>query len=492
MDRGEGRLSLPAELAAALRASMLPSLLAAWHSRLAELMRTPAAPEQESRPRAAAASKQVESVGRSAPESSVSQAGLARPAPHGVESTADLSGRESGREGAVASNRDQGLQAARPGLAQDDARAAAHFAEAGQAKSAAESYLAAARRLSDEGDWRRARLMVEQALPLLAGIASRSVRAELSARAHLTMARIQWQGSGRTEGSGLQDALKSLDAAEAALPGEATAGLVGELATIRAGVCYDLGDRASLQAALTALGNASQALLDAGETLEAARLLNDQAAIHLRLDDPAQAVSLLERSEELFERLRQRRADEPVAVEELAETYHLMARVPLHARMQPGSERYALERALTHAQMAERILSKRSNPRRLGRLWETMARLQLAQGNLEAAAERLSQATRLQQRLGDAIGLARSTAAQADLLVRAERPEEAVSALANSVALNYQKGSPMGLAFNRSALTQLRASLEPGAAALQQAVAELEERLTAAERVVGRTRSPVG
>ncbi len=256
-------------------------------------------------------------------------------------------------------------------------------------------------------------------------------------------------------------------------------------------MCYDVGDQPSLQAALTALVNASQTLLDAGETLEAARLLNDQAAIHLRLDNPAQAVGLLNRSGELFERLRQQRADEPVAVDELAETYHLMARVPLHARMQPNREAEAIERALAHAQTAERILSDGSNPRRLGRLWETMARLQLARGDLEAASERLSQATRLQQRLGDAIGLARSAAAHAELLVRAGRPEEAVSALANSIALNYQNGSPMGLAFNRSALTQLRARLAPGAAGLQQALRELEDRLTAAETVVGPTAAPV-
>ncbi len=230
MDRGEGRFSLPAELATELRASMLPSLLAAWHSRLAELLRAPAAPKQEPRPRAAAASEHVGATARPAPAAAVPQAEKARRASHGGGSATNVSGLGAMREGTAARNQNQGLQAGPPGPSRDEARAAAHFAEAGQAESAAESYLAAARRLSDEGDWRRARLMVERALPLVERIASRARRAELSSRAHLTTARIQWQGSGRTEGSSLQDALRSLDAAEAALPDEVAAGLVAELA----------------------------------------------------------------------------------------------------------------------------------------------------------------------------------------------------------------------------------------------------------------------
>lgn len=476
MDRGAGRLSLPAELAAALRASMLPSLLAAWHTRLAELLRSPEA----AKPRPTAPSEQTVASKGPGPAAAGK---MERPqvASHAAETAETALGREPMRQATTTRSQNR-----------DEARAAAHFAEAGKGEAAAESYLAAARRLSDQGDWRRARLMVERALPLVEQIAARARRAELTARAHLTTARIQWQASGRAQGSSLQDALRSLDAAEAALPDEVSAGLLAELAATRAGVCYDLGDPSALQGALTALVDASRALLDAGETLEAARLLNDQAAIHLRLDDPAQAIGLLNRSGELFERLRRGQGQKPVAEEELAETYHLLARVPLHARTQPGREAEAFQRALGHAEMAEGILSERADTRRLGRLWETMARLQLAQGDLEAAAARLSQATQLQQRLGDAIGLARSAAAQAELLARSGRPEEAISALATSIALNYQKGSPMGLAFNRSALVQLQTGLGPRAAEMQPGLRELEQRLTAAEGVVGRGAVPVG
>jgi hypothetical protein len=60
----------------------------------------------------------------------------------------------------------------------------------------------------------------------------------------------------------------------------------------------------------------------------AARLLNDQAAIYVSLGDPVRATHLLERPRELFEGRLRSHADDVMAVEELAETHHLLARLP--------------------------------------------------------------------------------------------------------------------------------------------------------------------
>ena len=83
----------------------------------------------------------------------------------------------------------------------------------------------------------------------------------------------------------------------------------------------------------------------------------------------------------------------------------------------------------------------------------------------------------LQRQLGDVAGLARSTAALAELCRRTAQFDDAVALLADSITLNVDKGSPIGLAFNRHALGVLaRAAAQthgPGAAHLQGALADL-------------------
>lgn len=484
IDRGHGRFSLPGSVMSVLRDSMLPSLLAAWHARIAEIM-LPPAPQ----PPAAAA---VEAP-----------AGAAATPPPAIAGYADaFAGRPGARRsgGAEIPALEGIAPSVRPGPARDEppagagpytdeAQAAAHLAEAGRIEDAVEGYLAAARRLSDEGDARRARWMLERAASLLDRVPSRASQALLQARMHMALAQVQWHGSG-TGAFSLQDALRSLEAARAVIPDDASAGLIAELAALRAGVCYDLGDLGSLQEALEELSTASRTLLAAGEALDAARLLNDQAAINLRLGDPVQAVNLLSRSRELFERVHQGAPDDPTALEELAQTEHLLARVPLHAQMRPGREVEAIDMALEHARSAERIYGELAHSRERGRLSETMARLELARGRLDAAAGHLSRAIDLQKKLGDATGLARSAAAYSDLLVAAGRPTEAVSPLADSIALNYEKGSRIGLAFNRSALQTLRAALADTAPSTHSALRTLETNLAAAEAVLGRAELP--
>ena len=87
-------------------------------------------------------------------------------------------------------------------------------------------------------------------------------------------------------------------------------------------------------------------------------------------------------------------------------------------------------------------------------------------------------------------GLARSTAALADLCMMAGRLDDAVALLANSITLNFEKGSPIGLAFNRRALGALATATAqthgPGAERFRGALEEVESRLAQAESVLGR------
>ena len=71
---------------------------------------------------------------------------------------------------------------------------------------------------------------------------------------------------------------------------------------------------------------------------------------------------------------------------------------------------------------------------------------------------------------------------------------EAVALLGDSISLNFQKGSPLGLAVNRHALEALvrTAAQEQGPEAerLRSAVAEVERRLVQAESILGRMMLP--
>ena len=99
----------------------------------------------------------------------------------------------------------------------------------------------------------------------------------------------------------------------------------------------------------------------------------------------------------------------------------------------------------------------------------------------------------LQQQLGDAAGLARSTAALADMCMLAGQLDHAVALLADSITLNVEKGSLSGLVFNRQALgTSPEPLPRPMADAerLRGAVADLASRLAQAEAVHGRVGLP--
>ncbi|MCA9712441.1 MAG: tetratricopeptide repeat protein, partial [Myxococcales bacterium] len=315
----------------------------------------------------------------------------------------------------------------------------------------------------------------------------------LHARVLAVAARVQWRGAGRGPALTLQGALETLDEAEALLPPDAPLGLRTEIAQLVAGVCYDLGDISSLQRALDALSSAARALMGAGESVQAARLLNDQAAVYLRAGDPVRANHLLQQSRTIFDDLHRERPDDPTVIVERAETEHLLARLPLHARLREGREDDAYSMALGHARAAATGYQRLGGRVEQGRVQETMGRLELARGRYEQAGEHLGAALRISRQLGDVIGLARSTAALADLYITAGRPAEALRALEESITFNVDKGSPLGLAVNRRTMERLRDAIagDPRTSpALLRAVRQLDEGLSKAEAMLGRVSVP--
>jgi len=171
-----------------------------------------------------------------------------------------------------------------------------------------------------------------------------------------------------------------------------------------------------------------------------------------------------------------------------------LARLPLHVQVPPGREEESAVRGLEHARAAEHLYQRLGQQDKLARVWETIGRLALQQRHLEVAQERLMAARNLQQQLGDVAGLARSTAALADVYMLAGQFDHAVALLANSLVLNVDKGSPIGLAFNRQALGVLTraAALAHGSDAEQfrGTVADLASRLAQAEAILGRVGLP--
>ncbi|XYI01300.1 hypothetical protein ACMHYB_16710 [Sorangium sp. So ce1128] len=367
-----------------------------------------------------------------------------------------------------------------------DARAAAHLTEAGELEEAARRYRAAAAEAAAMGAYVQALSYGQKALSLLDGMPPTPARRRLRVGALAGIARVQWQAAGPDPAFTLAGALEVLDAARALLaPGDPTE-LHAEVAALIASVCYDIGDMRSLERALEELTTASRLLLDAGDALGSARLLNDQAAVYVRMGDPVRATHLLTESRRVFE---ERARVDPVARIELAETDHLFARIPLHVVARPGRESDALSMGIDHALAAERTYKQLGDTRELARVWETIGRLELRKGRLDRATQRLTAAIEAEEGLGDLIGLARSTAALAEVLSAKGLHREALAVLAESMAMNLEKGSPLGLAYNRRALNALvpNISLQGDEAEMLRKIAA---QLAAAEAVLGRLKLP--
>jgi tetratricopeptide (TPR) repeat protein len=350
------------------------------------------------------------------------------------------------------------------------------------------------RDLAARGDVRRAYDLTERALPLLDTLPPTNRRALLRSQLLLERGRLQWHGALLGTPFTFQEALTSLEAAKSSLPQDAPPEVGGQLAAALAGICYDLGDLPALQRALEVLTEQSRHLMNTGEPLLATRLLNDQAAVYIRLGDPVRASHLLAQSRQLFEHRLRNTPNDVMAAEELAETDHLLARLPLHVQARAGRQDDAYAIGLDHARAAEHAYQRLSQPHKLARVWETIGRLELQRGQLQAAQQRLTTALEVQRQLGDATGLARSAAALADLCVQTGRLGDAIALLSDSITLNFEKGSPLGLAFNRRTLGLLGNAAtqthHPGVENLHAALAEIETRLTQAESVLGRVVLP--
>lgn len=366
----------------------------------------------------------------------------------------------------------------------NEARAASHLVAAGEVENGAARFLVAAREAAAVGAYVQAVTYAKEALSLIEGLPAAPRRRRLRVLALCELGRVQWQAVGPGDKFTLASALDSLDGASHLLEEDDPLDLRANVATLLASVCYDLGDLRSLERALAELTDASRALLAAGDALGAARLLNDQAAVYVRLGDPVRASHLLEESRRVFER---QAASDPLAAAELAETYHLLARLPLHVAARPGREADAITMGREYAAAAERAYRELGATRELTRVWETIGRIEMKARRIEPALNSLNAALEAQRELGDVLGLARTTAALAELLAQVGQTENALQLLGESILLNVEKGSPIGLAYNRRSLEGLGRAVTPPLTGLYQ---EIHRKLTSAEASLGRITLP--
>ena len=507
-DSGAGQLTWPAAIVTALQQRTLPSLLQYWHARLGEILSGGLPPDHAGLSRGApwpAAQGQrgmtaEDTYDRSMHAPEADPATLYAPQRHALPSTTTAPRTATSPPVAEAWAQSMGT---RPGAGHtaplsrvggDQTRAASHLQAAGRTEAAVAHYLAAVREAAARGDVRRAFSLTEQALTLLDQLPITAPHTLLRAQLLLERGGLQWHGALLGSAFTLQEALASLEAAKASLLDDAPPEMIAQLAAVTAGVCYDIGDQGALQHALAELQASSHRLVQAGALLPAACLLNEQAAIYMRLGDLVRATYLLSQAHERFEHHLRQHPQDVMALEELAGTKHLAARLPLHVQVPPGQEEASYAQGLEHAQAAEAIYQRLGQQRPLTHVWESMGRLALQRGELAVAQERLTAAFNLQRQLGDVAGLARSTAALADLCMRTGQLDQAVALLADSIILNADKGSPIGLAFNRhtlAALTRATAQAQgPDAMQLQDTLAALAGRLTQAESILGRVRLP--
>ena len=359
------------------------------------------------------------------------------------------------------------------GAARAGAREHAGGVDEESSERAARQLVEAARRSRGEGG-AVAMAQLEEAVAILSGLPETPARRVLAVRALMESGRLLWIGEG--EDHTLAAARLRLEASRTMLDEDAPLAVRVELEALIGWVNYDLGDGEGLRRALVALERASAMLEEAGQDRAAAELLNDRAAVHVRLGEPVEALRLLHRSRAAFSAL----GDAPVVQIELAETDHLLARLPLSVPAPAGEQEEALESALGHALSAGLAYAELGMHRERARVKETVGRLQCARGELETARDELSEAFRSQRGHGDLLGLARTSAALAEVLGALGSYRESLAMLRHSVALNRAKGAPRGLAYNRRALDALAAAVTD--AELREEVAELNLELSEAER----------
>lgn len=499
-DRGNGTFALDPGQAALLAQSLLPSLRTVIHRRAGELL---SAPEEEPAPEESPVSIQFAQPALPDPEPSAepdrTQAPVdadpppppPAPAPAAPTSSENAAPAPSPSQAGAPSPRPQVpgpftplTPAARalsvPHPTQNHARASEHLFESGDFGAAAQRALLAAGKAAGLGANAQAERLARRSLEAAIRVPDVERSRRLRVLALIAMGRIRLEGYAPGGGFDLNGALEPLEAAARALAPEDPPELAVEIAQLLAVAHGERGDKESLERALEGLAETSRALLARGHAAHAARLLNDQAAVYMRLGDPVRAVALLEQSRHVFE---SRPAGDPVAALELAETDHLIAKVPLHVPARPGREEDAVARAIEHATAAKRTFDRLGDSFASARALETLGRLELLRGEPERAVERLRAALALQEKKGDLVGLARTTAALSDTLLGLGRGDEALLLLADSVTLNHQKGSVLGVALNRRSFSAALRALGPEARG--PGASDVEARLRAAEEELG-------
>lgn len=489
-DRGDGTFALDAGHAQLLQASLLPSLRAVLHRRAAELL-SPAPSsieEHAAKPSldAGGLPSELFDTATVEPAASTPDAPPAVVATPVVDTVAPVpSANQATTALSAGIGAAPGRGAPRP-TADNPARASEHLFESGDFAQAAERALLAAIKAASLGGYAQAEGFARRALEAAIGLPDSEASRRLRTRALIQLGRLRLEGYAPTATFDLTSALQPLEAAKRSLSAEDSPDQHAELAQLLAAVHCERGDGESLDKALAEMADTSRELLERGHAVQAARLLNDQAAVYMKMGDPVRAVALLEQSREVFEH---RPPNDPVTVRELAETNHLLARILLRVPPKPGREADALSSGVDHAMAAGRAYERLGDAHSRGRVLETLGRIELARGKVDVALTRLQTALDEQQRILDLVGLARTTAAMSDALLAAGKTEEAAGLLADSVALNHQKGSAVGIGFNRRAFQALEHELEKRTtgerAEFMAIVEEIRGRLAAAENELG-------
>lgn len=479
IDHGDGRLSLPNALSQELARGTLPSLRRAWHQRAAEIL-SERGGERSHR----SGGFSLESAGR--------RPGL--DALTGEDSAWPRGGEERGFDGGTSAVKEEEapepprsvpppkVDPPAPGSQRlsDAARAAEYAGHAGDIDLEIEQRVHAARRATTLGAFDEALRIVDEGIARLDAAPDTDRRRHLRVSLMAELAKVHWLAAGLGEEFSLASARGTLEECLDILTSRDPAMLRAHVLATLAGVRYDMGDPDSLEAALQALTRAQRELLDAKQPVEAARLLNDEAQVWLRIGDVVRANSLLKRSREVFEEAS---ASDPNARAELAQTDHLLARLILRAEPRPGKESDAFRLGIEHARTAMEMYMELGRPLDVARVRETLGRLEMAAGHPERAAQELIRAGETQSELGDAIGVARTAAAFSELLSKTGRSEEALEMLVRSAALNAEKGTPQGLAFNKQSLdTLLKGIPAEHSAELQPLLTRLAQHLKEGER----------
>jgi tetratricopeptide (TPR) repeat protein len=480
-DDGAGRFRVGAGLGAAVRDGITPSLASVWRRKLAAA-HTPDPGPATAHGTATAPSLWGADTGESAEH--LYDGGEIWPGEAGEPiATPPDTPPPAAAPRSEATSEPQPPRPATPASFDPDPALAAELHEAaGEIPAAVARHIDAAHEAAVMGASEAALEQLDRALWLARREAPTPARRHLHIELLLERGTLQWAAPGAGSEFTLHAARETLAAAADLLGDPPPPDLAAEVWRAEARVLYDLGDPASLEAALRLLTDAANVLRSGGDPIAAAETLADQAAVWVRIGDPLRAWHLLDAAREALTRRANEDEDARVA---LAEVRHLIARLPFHVDARQGREQDAISMGREHARLAERDFEALGLPRERARVRETLGRLELKGGRLDAAEEWLTSAFEDQRLLGDLVGLAITTEALSELAAARGRPEIALRYLDESLELNLAKGSPRGVAYLRRAFNQLARSLPKSARpALASGFEALGHRLAAAEQAL--------